>query len=97
QVLYVRWLVPLIDHQSGISHAQLPKVTFAFVNESDCDAFGFLNPSQVIQSTHLIPAFTSGHGTSSLHHGQSFTCHSDELDNWESYYIVIFVDQDMFM
>jgi hypothetical protein len=46
KVLYVRWLAPLTEHQSGMSCARLPKV--AFVEEADRDAFGFLNPSQVI-------------------------------------------------
>jgi hypothetical protein len=84
-VLYVRWLAPLIDHQSGMHHTQLPKV--AFVEESDYDAFGFLDPSQVIQSAHLLPAFISGHGTSSLHPGNSFACQDDKLDDWEAYYV----------
>jgi hypothetical protein len=46
EVLYVRWLAPLTGHQSGISSARLPKV--AFVEESDHDTFGFLDPGQVI-------------------------------------------------
>lgn len=46
EVLYVRWLAPLISHQSGTNCTRLPKV--AFVDESDCDAFGFLDPNQVI-------------------------------------------------
>jgi hypothetical protein len=60
EVLYVRWLVllALSDYQSGMWHTWIPKV--AFVDELDYDAFGFLNPGQVIQGTHLIPAFTSG-------------------------------------
>ncbi|KIK35492.1 hypothetical protein CY34DRAFT_16981 [Suillus luteus UH-Slu-Lm8-n1] len=85
EVLYVRWLAPLIDHQSGMSYARLPKV--AFVEDSDRDAFG----------THLIPAFASGRGSSSLRYGRSFTRQSGELDDWEAYYIGIFVDRDMFM
>jgi hypothetical protein len=85
EVLYVRWLAPLIDYQSGMSYARLPKV--AFVEDSDRDAFGFLNPSQVIRSTHLIPAFASGRGSSSLRHGRSFARQSGELDDWEAYYI----------
>jgi hypothetical protein len=70
EVLYVRWMAPLADHQSGMSYAQLPKV--AFVEDSDRDAFGFLDPGQVIWSTHLIPAFISHCGTTSLHHRKSF-------------------------
>jgi hypothetical protein len=64
EVLYVRWMVPLIDHQSGMSCAWLPKIVF--VEESDNDVFGFLDPGQVIRSVHLIPAFASLHGTTSL-------------------------------
>jgi hypothetical protein len=85
EVLYVRWLAPLIDHQSGIHCARLPQV--AFVEETDRDAFGFLNPSQVIRSAHLIPAFVSGRGTSSLRRGKSFARQDDELDDWEAYYM----------
>jgi hypothetical protein len=46
EVLHIRWLAPLTSHRSGMQHARLPKV--AFMEESDRDAFGFLNPGQVI-------------------------------------------------
>jgi hypothetical protein len=36
-----------------------------FVDESDPDAFGFLDPGQVVWGAHLIPTFASGRGTSS--------------------------------
>jgi hypothetical protein len=85
EVLYVRWLAPLIDHHSGMNYARLPKV--AFVDESDRDAFGFLDPNQVIRSAHLIPAFASGRGTSSLRHGESFARQCDELEDWEAHYV----------
>jgi hypothetical protein len=85
EVLYVRWLAPFTDHQSGMNHACLPKV--AFVEESDRDAFGFLDPSQVIRSAHLIPAFSSGRGTTSLRYGKSFGRQCGELDDWEGYYV----------
>lgn len=85
EVLYVRWLAPLTDHQSGLHCARLPKL--AFVEDSDRDAFGFLDPSQVIRSVHLIPAFSCDRGTSSLRHGKSFGRQGDELDDWEAYYV----------
>jgi hypothetical protein len=85
EVLYVRWLAPLVGHRSGMNCTRLPKV--AFVEESDRDAFGFLDPSQVIRSAHLIPAFVSGRGTTSLRHGKSFARQGDELDDWEAYYV----------
>lgn len=87
EVLYVRWLAPLIssDYKSGIQHARLPKL--AFVEESDHDAFGFLNPGQVIRGAHLIPAFASGRGVSSLRYGKSLARPKEELTDWEAYYV----------
>jgi hypothetical protein len=87
EVLYVRWLAPLVpsDYQSGMRHARLPKV--AFVEESDNDAFGFLNPGQVIRGSHLIPAFASGWGVSSLRRGTSFGRPDKEVDDWEEHYV----------
>jgi len=46
EFLWVRWLAVLQGHKSGMKHARLPKI--AFVEESDPDAFGFLDPGQVI-------------------------------------------------
>ena len=85
EIMWVRWLAPLQNHQSGMNHACLPKL--AFVDESDSDAFGFLNPSQVIRGAHLIPAFASGRGTSSLRAGKSLARAEGELDDWEAHYV----------
>lgn len=85
EVLWVRWLAPLRNHRSGMTCARLPKV--AFVDESDPDAFGFLDPSQVIRGAHLIPAFASERGISSLRHGKSLARPRGELDDWEEYYV----------
>jgi hypothetical protein len=85
EVLYVRWMAPLADHQSGMSCARLPKI--AFIEESDHDAFGFLDPGQVIRSAHLIPAFAFGRGTTSLCYGKSFAHQCGNLDDWEAYYV----------
>lgn len=85
EFLFVRWLAPLQTHMSGIKHARLPKV--AFVEEVDPDAFGFLDPMQVIRGVHLIPAFASGRGASSLRYGESLGRPGGQLDDWEEYYI----------
>jgi hypothetical protein len=66
-------------------HARLPQI--AFVEESDPDAFGFLNPAQVIQGAHLLPAFASGCGVSSLQQGKSLVCPGGQLDDWEEHYV----------
>ncbi|KIK32672.1 hypothetical protein CY34DRAFT_100961, partial [Suillus luteus UH-Slu-Lm8-n1] len=85
EVLWVRWLAPLQNHRSSMKYARLPKV--AFVDESDPDAFGFLDPSQVIRGAHLIPAFASERGISSLRYGRSLAHPGGELDDWEAYYM----------
>jgi hypothetical protein len=85
ELLWVRWLAPLQEHRSGIKHARLPKV--AFVEEADPDAFGFLDPNQIVRGTHLIPAFASGRGISSLRHGKSWSRPGGELDDWEAFYV----------
>lgn len=95
EVLWVRWLATLQNYKSGINHARLPKI--AFVEESDPDAFGFLDPGQVIRGAHLIPAFASGRGVNSLRYGKSLARPGGELDDWEEHYVGIFVDRDMFI
>lgn len=85
EVLWVRWFAALQNFRSGMKHARLPKV--AFVEESDSDAFGFLDPGQVIRGAHLIPAFASGRGVSSLRYGKSLGRPGEQLDDWEEHYV----------
>jgi hypothetical protein len=85
EVLWVRWLAGLWNYKSGAKRAHLPKIVF--MEESDCDAFGFLDPGQVIRGAHLIPAFASGRSVSSLCHGESLACPVGELDDWEEHYV----------
>jgi hypothetical protein len=85
EVLWVRWLAVIQSYRSGSKHARLPKI--GFVEESDHDAFGFLDPGQIIRGAHLIPAFAAGRGVSSLRHGKSLARPGGQLDDWEEYYV----------
>ncbi|KAG1817686.1 uncharacterized protein BJ212DRAFT_1270269 [Suillus subaureus] len=85
EFLWVRWLALLQNYKSSMKHARLPKV--AFVDETDPDTFGFLDPGQVVRGAHLIPVFASEHGTSWLRYGRSLVHHGGELDDWEEYYV----------
>lgn len=85
EFLWVRWLAVVQGHKSGMEYARLPKI--AFVEESDPDAFGFLDPGQVIRGAHVIPAFASGRGVSSLRYGKSLACPCGQLDDWEQFYV----------
>lgn len=43
-----------------------------FLRDSDPQAYGFLNPDEIVRAAHLIPAF---------HHGQTNAAH--DLEEWE--------------
>jgi len=88
-ILWVRWLAPLRSHPSGMNHTRLPKL--AFVEESDPDTFGFLDPLQVVWGAHLISAFALGRGISSLCFGESLAHTGGELDDWEAHYVGMWV------
>ncbi|KAJ7247385.1 hypothetical protein B0H12DRAFT_1211224 [Mycena haematopus] len=71
-----------------------------FVPQSDPDAFGFLNPDEVIRGAHLIPAFASGRTTELLSSQSIGHLPRDGLkddEDWRYYYVNFFVDRDMYM
>ncbi|KAI6152506.1 hypothetical protein BKA82DRAFT_4457721, partial [Pisolithus tinctorius] len=58
--------------------------------------FGFVDPNNVVCAIHIIPAFHFGHTSSLL--GTSIAHQEIEKDeDWDWYYINMFVDRDMFM
>lgn len=86
EFLWVRWLGVDPDHRSGFRRARLPKM--GFIPHDDPDAFGFLDPSNVIRGCHLIPAFADGK-TSSLmpYQGKTFARAPGELEDWSYFYV----------
>ena len=82
--LWVRWLGRDISHKSGFKAHRLPRV--GFVPETDPEAFGFLDPQDVLRAVHLIPAFA--HGLTSELLGPSIARRRNECDeDWEYYYV----------
>jgi hypothetical protein len=86
EFLWVRWLGVEPKYHSGSRYARLPMV--GFVEDSDELAFGFLDPSLVIRSCHLIPRFMSGR-TSNLmsYRGPTAARASDCTDDWTNFYV----------
>ena len=86
QFLWVRWLGFEPGYRSGSGVARLPKV--GFVEATDDDAFGFLDPDLVIRGSHLIPAFHWGwtHNLMS-YNGPTFARATDEKDDWMNFYV----------
>ncbi|KAK7054049.1 hypothetical protein R3P38DRAFT_2500851 [Favolaschia claudopus] len=71
-----------------------------FLPESDPQAFGFLNPDEVIRGSHLIPAFAHGrteHLLTSDSIGRLPREGLTEDEDWRYYYVNFFVDRDMCM
>jgi hypothetical protein len=63
-VLWVRWYQYDEDFHWGWERKRLPRVYFP--PATDPDAFGFVDPRDVIRGAHLIPVFDSGVTDSSL-------------------------------
>ncbi|KAI0071897.1 hypothetical protein K474DRAFT_1577559, partial [Panus rudis PR-1116 ss-1] len=78
----------------GLQHRRLPSV--GYIEHTEPSPFGFVDPNQVIHAAHLIPDFSSGRTTQLLL--RSCIRNEDEDDeDWNLYYVNIFVDRDMFM
>ncbi|KAL0565335.1 hypothetical protein V5O48_016689 [Marasmius crinis-equi] len=103
EALYVRWLEFNESHKWGWEAKQLPRLSFLDAN--DPDAFGFVDPSDVIRASHLIPAFHYGTTNQLLpedslarlyeeyHEGEYV---KEEID-WVYHYVNIFADCDILM
>jgi hypothetical protein len=86
EFLWVRWLGIEPGYRSGSKAARLPKV--GFVEDSDEDAFGFLDPDLVIRGSHLIPDFNSGRTPNLMSYdGPTVAWSPDEKDDWVNLYV----------
>lgn len=80
--LWVRWYEIDMTYQAGFKRKRLFRLKF--MPDDDLNAYGFLNPDEVIRGAHIIPAF---------HHGStdgfapSLARNVDELDDWVYYYV----------
>ncbi|KAF5366078.1 hypothetical protein D9757_012372 [Collybiopsis confluens] len=89
--LWVRWYGSLPQRPCWKSR-RLPQI--GFVDSSDDEAFGFVDPTQVIRAVHLLPNFEVGKYSMML--GPSIARRADEEDmDYLRYYINIFADRDM--
>ncbi|KAJ7163736.1 hypothetical protein C8R46DRAFT_1221491 [Mycena filopes] len=98
EFLWVRWYGAEPGHRSGFKAARLPKI--GFVPDTDEYAFGFLDPSLVLRGSHIVPAFTEGRTRELLTLPPGVTSvgrAEGEDDDWLNFYVIIWVDRDMFM
>ena len=89
QFLWVRWLGTEPRYHSGSRVARLPKI--GFVEATDDDAFGFLDPNLVIRGSHLIPAFHSGRTHDLMpYRGPTAARPIDETEDWVNFYVNVY-------
>ncbi|KAG9103428.1 hypothetical protein FRC06_010846 [Ceratobasidium sp. 370] len=97
--LWVRWLDYDEGQPGGWDVGRLDRVSYGKCrNDSELlDAFGFIDPGNIVRASHLIPDFSSGiHCTIPNKIAASVAYDSEEGD-WGYYYVSRFVDRDMFM
>ena len=86
EFLWVRWLGIEPGYRSSSKAARLPKV--GFVEDTDEDAFGFLDPDLVIRGSHLIPDFNSGRTCVLMpYDGPTVARLPGERDDWMNLYV----------
>ncbi|KAI0349319.1 hypothetical protein OH77DRAFT_1490928 [Trametes cingulata] len=108
-VLWVRWFRIDSTFEGGFEARRLHRVEFVPVGCAD-DAFGFVDPADVIRGAHLIPAFAHGRTkellgpsiardgpTSGKARSRLQPSDSSKNSDFKFYYVNFFVDRDMFM
>ncbi|KAE9391227.1 hypothetical protein BT96DRAFT_1001541 [Gymnopus androsaceus JB14] len=94
--LFVHWFSPAPElRQYGIHAKRMPKL--GFINANNPEAFGFLDPSNVIHGCHNEPAFAFG-VTDQFLVGSSIAHQERDKDmDYFRYYVNMWPDHDMFM
>jgi hypothetical protein len=82
EFLWVRWYQAPDNVSTGWNNRKLDSVRFHFMN--DDQAFGFLDPSDVLRGCHVVPAFAKGvvHAD-----GKGLSRCADDSSDWVSYYV----------
>ena len=91
-VLWVRWFKIDNIHRAGWKAKRLYRVKY--VPALDENAFGFLDPDDVVRGSHLIPGFNLGHRTHSPSDPATAWDLKKESD-WKTYYVNQWVDSHM--
>ncbi|KAJ7141089.1 hypothetical protein C8R44DRAFT_604322, partial [Mycena epipterygia] len=84
-----------LDHtfKGGFKRKRLHRIEF--MPDSEQDAYGFVNPDEVIRGSHLIPAFAHGPTEAVTH--TSLARKRDEFDDWKYHYVNLCVPSQWFM
>ncbi|KAG1832562.1 hypothetical protein F4604DRAFT_1945993 [Suillus subluteus] len=89
EFLFVRWYEPVQSH-AWETHT-LSRVRFLPLENPN--AFGFVNPGDVLRACHIIPAFSQGQRNPNV----GISPLAGDKHDWKEYYVNSFVDRDMLM
>lgn len=82
EFLWVRWYEVLEAETTGWSNNQLDRLRFPPVAQKD--AFGFVNPSDVIRGCHILPRFSLGQRQG---YGGGLSFSGKDSEDWVEYYM----------
>ncbi|KAI0055213.1 hypothetical protein BV25DRAFT_1815943, partial [Artomyces pyxidatus] len=89
--LWVRWFRD-DGHTAKVADCRLDSLQFAPLKSDD--AFGFVDPDDVLRCSHIIPAFARGKLRAD---GSKLSSCANDADDWHTYYVNRFADRDMLM
>ncbi|KAF9642763.1 hypothetical protein BDM02DRAFT_3078692, partial [Thelephora ganbajun] len=93
-ILWVRFYEFDKKYQAGWKARQYYRIHFT--NSANQDAFGFLDPQDVLHAAHILPGFRYGR-TRALLPTSSARWKSEDDEDWMYYHVNVIVDRDMFM
>jgi len=91
EFLWVRWF-EVLENPAGWEHCLLDKGRFVPMHRAG--AFGFIDPADVLQCCHLIPAFADGKQHPD---GVSISRNTRNADDWKYYYINRYVSTQNYL
>ncbi|KAF7312639.1 hypothetical protein MIND_00278000 [Mycena indigotica] len=94
EFLWVRWFRRDMTYTCGLKAKRFPRL--GYMPHEDPDAFGFLDPQDIVRGSHLIPAFRHGRTTEYLPKSVARP-ESSRNEDWRFYYVNMVVDRDMLM
>lgn len=89
EFLWVRWFGREFSPNSTFSNQRPPMLSFVKPGSSEKEAFGFIDPADIIRAVHIIPAYAYGTTTEYLGHSSIRQCLNDEGEDkdYKHYYV----------
>lgn len=81
EFLWVRWFQSL-EAPAGWENRQLDLLSFPLIDT--CEAFGFLDPANIVRACHIIPRLALGKKNED---GRGVSYHAKDAEDWRMYYV----------